>query len=45
MQAEPPSPQDFSVRLADWAADEDAIRRVRTEVFVEEQAVPALVNN
>jgi predicted GNAT family N-acyltransferase len=41
MQAEPPSPQDFSVRLADWAADEDAIRRVRTEVFVEEQAVPA----
>lgn len=32
----------FSVRLADWDSDQAALRRVRTTVFVEEQAVPEL---
>jgi predicted GNAT family N-acyltransferase len=31
----------FTVRRADWAADAEAIRRVREAVFVVEQAVPA----
>lgn len=30
---------DFNVRLADWGRDEDALREVRTSVFVKEQAV------
>jgi predicted GNAT family N-acyltransferase len=29
------------VRLADWARDRDALRRIRHEVFVVEQQVPA----
>ena len=31
----------FRVRLADWARDVDALRRIRHEVFVVEQQVPA----
>jgi predicted GNAT family N-acyltransferase len=31
---------DFSVRIADWSSDEATLRRLRTTVFVEEQAVP-----
>lgn len=31
---------DFSVRLADWANDEAALREVRSSVFVKEQCVP-----
>jgi predicted GNAT family N-acyltransferase len=31
---------EFSVRLADWSGDQEALRHVRTIVFVEEQAVP-----
>lgn len=31
---------NLKVRLADWKQDEDALRRVRTAVFVEEQSVP-----
>jgi predicted GNAT family N-acyltransferase len=31
---------EFKVRLADWARDEQAIRALRTTVFVEEQSVP-----
>lgn len=34
------SPQ-FTVRRVDWIAAEDALRRVRTSVFVDEQNVPA----
>jgi len=30
---------DFNVRLADWSRDEDALRAVRTSVFVREQSV------
>jgi predicted GNAT family N-acyltransferase len=30
----------FSVRIADWAKDEDALRSVRNRVFVHEQEVP-----
>lgn len=30
---------DFSVRLADWGADEEDLRQLRTTVFVKEQAV------
>lgn len=33
--------KQFHVRLADWGRDEAAIRQVREEVFVVEQAVPA----
>ncbi|WP_226661336.1 GNAT family N-acetyltransferase [Microbulbifer aggregans] len=29
------------VRLADWNADHEAIRRIREQVFIEEQKVPA----
>ena len=29
----------FTVRLADWEEDEDAIHRIRESVFVEEQSV------
>jgi predicted GNAT family N-acyltransferase len=32
---------DFRVRRADWVLDEDALRRVRTRVFVQEQGVPS----
>jgi predicted GNAT family N-acyltransferase len=31
----------FSIRRADWVLDGDALRRIRTRVFVEEQSVPA----
>jgi predicted GNAT family N-acyltransferase len=31
----------FAVRLADWPRDCDALRRIRHEVFVVEQRVPA----
>ena len=31
----------FTVRLADWSADREALREVRGRVFVEEQGVPA----
>lgn len=30
-----------AVREASWSADEDAIRAVRTAVFIEEQGIPA----
>jgi predicted GNAT family N-acyltransferase len=33
--------QTPSVRLADWEADQEALRAIRTRVFVEEQGVPA----
>lgn len=35
-----PDPEQFSVRRADWVKDRDALRSVRTLVFIEEQAVP-----
>jgi predicted GNAT family N-acyltransferase len=31
---------EFSVRLADWHEDEDALHQLRTRVFVDEQSVP-----
>ena len=31
----------YSVRLADWSRDEDAIREIREDVFVREQSVPS----
>ncbi len=31
----------FTVRLAEWARDREALRRIRHEVFVVEQGVPA----
>jgi predicted GNAT family N-acyltransferase len=31
---------EFSVRRADWGRDRDALHRIRTRVFVEEQNVP-----
>jgi predicted GNAT family N-acyltransferase len=34
------SRREFSVRRADWSRDADALRSVRTRVFVDEQAVP-----
>jgi predicted GNAT family N-acyltransferase len=33
-------PQQFGVRITDWAADEDALRAVRRAVFIVEQGVP-----
>ncbi len=38
-QAMPPSTPLFTVRLADWNRDRDALRRIRYEVFVVEQKV------
>ncbi|CAG1009986.1 Acetyltransferase [Burkholderiales bacterium] len=38
-QAMPPSTPLFTVRLADWNRDRDALRRIRYEVFVIEQKV------
>lgn len=35
------APPGFRVRLADWAQDVDALRRIRHQVFVVEQQVPA----
>ena len=35
-----PETPHYVVRPADWRVDEDAIARVRREVFVEEQSVP-----
>lgn len=35
----PPSP--FTVRAADWVADGLVLRAIRTEVFIQEQQVPA----
>jgi predicted GNAT family N-acyltransferase len=32
---------DFQVEIADWANDQDGLIAVRTEVFVNEQKVPA----
>ena len=34
-------PSPFVVRAADWAADGPVLRAIRTEVFIEEQQVPA----
>lgn len=31
---------EFAIRRADWALDQEALRSVRTRVFVQEQAVP-----
>jgi predicted GNAT family N-acyltransferase len=31
---------DFSVRTAEWKRDRDALRAIRTRVFIEEQKVP-----
>lgn len=36
-----PETDGFQLRRADWVGDGDALRFVRTRVFVEEQAVPA----
>ena len=33
----------FSVRVADWRRDEAAIARIRRRVFIEEQAVPEVM--
>ena len=34
-------PAEFTVAVADWGADGDAIRAVREAVFIREQGVPA----
>lgn len=31
---------DIRIRLADWQADNDALRRIREAVFIREQSVP-----
>lgn len=36
-----PETRTFHLRRADWVRDGDALRQVRTRVFVEEQAVPS----
>lgn len=35
-----PQQRQFTVRVADWERDREALRRVRFEVFVKEQKVP-----
>ncbi len=35
-----PDPSDYRIRRADWRRDRDALRRVRLDVFVNEQGVP-----
>ena len=39
MQSYPEGPR-FSIRRSDWKRDRDALRRIRTIVFIEEQDVP-----
>ena len=37
----PPDVARFRIRRAEWPRDRDALRRVRSRVFIEEQGVPA----
>ena len=40
MEWQPMKPQTFRVRMRDWEREREAMRAIRTPVFIQEQQVP-----